>query len=194
MQEWSDTMPPNAKTPLAQLRLGGLIHTHRRPVLFRPEPMKAPVTPMKNAKITWVAAIDGQFANFFTKLPASGLQDLNHSMQAQPVRTDTAGGRRDLGRAYDRRGGGRHIVEPHTSERTQQRRQFMREVAEFLHTSLEQGKYNRLVVAAPPKILGFLRQELSDAVRAVIVLELDKDLIQLEPQQIQEKLDQVIIF
>ncbi|MCB2081681.1 MAG: host attachment protein [Rickettsiales bacterium] len=143
--------------------------------------------------ITWIAAIDGKHAHFYTKDESHRLGNLNHTLTAQPIRTDEPTGRHELGRVHDRvGGGGRHIVEPHTSDRTLERKAFMREVAKYLDKALARGEYNRLVVAAPPKILGFLREALSKPVKDVIALELDKDLMQLTPAQVQKKKKKVV--
>jgi len=147
---------------------------------------------MTHKTITWVAAIDGKRAHFYTKGEERRLGDLNHTLTARPIRIDVSGGRRDLGRVHERIGSARHIVEPRTSERVLEREAFVREVAHYLDDALAQGKYTRLIISAPPKVLGFLRKELSKRVKDVIALELDKDLMQLTPAQLQKHLEKIV--
>lgn len=136
--------------------------------------------------------MDGKSAHFYTKGPEPRLGELNYTLTARPLRTDPSQGRRELGRVRDRNGSGRHIIEPHTSDRTLERKAFMHYVAEYLDEALAKEEYNRLVVAAPPKILGFLRKALSKPVKDAIALELDKDLMQMRPQQLQEQLEKIV--
>ncbi|MDB2414209.1 host attachment protein [Rickettsiales bacterium] len=142
--------------------------------------------------ITWIAVIDSKHARFYTRNEDHHLGELNHTLTAKLIRTDEPTGRRELGRTYDSVGGARHIIEPHTSDRTLSRKAFMHEVADHLDKALEEKEYNRLVVAAPPKVLGFLRKALSKEVKDIIALELDKDLMELTPEQIQEHLNKIV--
>lgn len=146
----------------------------------------------KKHTITWTAVLDSKQAHFYSKGPEAKLGELNHTLTARPIRTDQPSGRGNLGRSFDRVGGGRHAIEPHTSDRTQQRQGFMHEVADYLHHAKEKGEYDRLVLVAPPKVLGILRKELSKPVRDVLALEVDKDFMHLTPQQIQAQLEQVV--
>lgn len=145
----------------------------------------------KRQTITWVAAIDGEKAHFFTKGAERRLNDLNHTLTARPIRTNNET-RRVMGRVHDRIGSARHIVEPHMDDRTQEKRVFAEEVAEYLEGSLAKQKYNRLIVVAPPKLLGVLRKALNKPVKNTIVLELDKDFAHLSPEQIQEHLEKIM--
>ena len=147
---------------------------------------------IKKKTITWTAVIDGKNAHFYTKGPERRLGDLNHTLTAYPIRDDPSAGKRELGRVKDRIASGRHIIEPRTSDKTEQNKQFVKEVAKYLEKALEKEEYNRLVVIAPPKILGFLRKLLSQFVKDVIALELDKDFANLTPQQIQEHLEKLV--
>jgi protein required for attachment to host cells len=147
---------------------------------------------MREKTITWVAVIDSNNAHFYGKGPELCLGDLNHTLTARPIRDDPSVGRRELGRVHDRVGDKRHIIEPHTDDKTQKDKQFTKEVATYLESALQEQKYNRLVVIAPPKILGILRKLLNQSVKDVIVLELDKELTHLTPPQIQEHLEKIV--
>jgi len=55
--------------------------------------------------------------------------------------------------------------------------QFARRVAERLAEAQTQGRFKQLRLAAAPRFLGLLRQELSPQVTALVQDELDKDLV-----------------
>jgi protein required for attachment to host cells len=56
-------------------------------------------------------------------------------------------------------------------------RAFARRVAGRLAEALRQKRYDTLRIVAAPRFLGLLRQELDAGVRAVVVEEIDKDLV-----------------
>ncbi len=141
--------------------------------------------------ITWIAVVNGRQAHFYTKGPEKRLGDLNHTLTALPVRT-TNEARKSLGRVHDRFGPARHIAEPHTEDKEQERHLFAQQVADYLQASLAEKQYDRLIMVAPPKTLGVLRKLLSAPVKGVIALELDKDFIHLSPEQIQKHLEKIV--
>jgi protein required for attachment to host cells len=57
-----------------------------------------------------------------------------------------------------------------------EKREFAHVVADYLNKSGQQGKYQRLILAAPPKFLGDLRAALDAKTRATIAGEIHKDL------------------
>lgn len=140
--------------------------------------------------ITWVVVLDSQQARLLMKGANGHLESLGYPIYADPIRTnpDT---RHSLGRAYSSSGGNvRHIIEPHTSEWTLERKEFVKRVVEHLEASL--WEYDRIIIAAPPKILGFLRKALSKPVQDKVILELNKDFINLQSQQIHSRLKSLI--
>jgi protein required for attachment to host cells len=62
----------------------------------------------------------------------------------------------------------------------------------MLRRELGRGKFERLVLVAPPKELGRLRAELSPAVRERVTAELNKDLTRLSLREMAEHLGAVI--
>ena len=127
---------------------------------------------------TWILVADGSQARIASHMgPGKGLE---------PVLENQLHGRnlpgRDImadrpGRAFDSAGQGRHAMEPVTDPRVHEKQDFIREIAALLDTESKRGRYDRLVIVAPPKALGYLRQELSDHVRSKVSGELDKDLV-----------------
>ena len=144
---------------------------------------------MRKQYITWVVVLDSQQARLFMKGANGNLESLGYPIYADPIRTNPDS-RRSLGRAFSGGGNVRHIIELHTSEWTLERQEFVKRVVEHLEASL--WEYDRLIIAAPPKILGFFRKILSKPVQDKVILELNKDFIRLQSQQIHNRLKSLI--
>jgi protein required for attachment to host cells len=67
-------------------------------------------------------------------------------------------------------------MEPPTDPKEVEKQRFVRQLADRLAEALAEGRFGRLVLVAPPRVLGELRAVLAEKVRATIVREVDKDL------------------
>jgi len=94
----------------------------------------------------------------------------------------------DRGRGFDRRGNGRHAMEPQTSARRQAAIRFAKTIAERLERGAEQHDYDRLIIVAPPEMLGLLRRELDQNARGLLHREISKDLVRATPKEVLEHL------
>lgn len=72
--------------------------------------------------------------------------------------------------------GDRHAMEPPTDPKEVEKQRFARELASTLETASNEGRFARLMLVAPPKMLGELRDVLPEKVKEKIVKEVDKDL------------------
>lgn len=91
------------------------------------------------------------------------------------------------GRAFSSVGAGRSAMEP-TDWHTQEEDRFLRKLAERLDAAVNAGEANALVLIAPPRALGVLRQTYSHALRAAIGAEIDKDFVKLPVHEIEKHL------
>jgi protein required for attachment to host cells len=73
-----------------------------------------------------------------------------------------------------------------------EKHRFADQLAAMLQDELNQGKFDRLVLVAPPKALGQLRDALPKSVSARVSAELAKDLTHLPAQELREHLGTVI--
>lgn len=80
------------------------------------------------------------------------------------------------GRAMNQVGGGQSTMDEPDYHQIEEDR-FARETAELLEKRVQQDGVGQLVVVAPPRTLGELRQHYGKAVEAKIVAEIDKDLV-----------------
>ena len=142
---------------------------------------------------TWILVADGSQARLFSNDgPGHGVELVSDAV----LRGRNLPGREIMsdrpGRTFDSAGQGRHAKEPRTDPREVEKRRFADQLAAMLEDELNQGKFDRLVLVAPPKALGQLRDELSKSLRARVSAELTKDLTHLPQQELQEHLGTVI--
>ena len=91
------------------------------------------------------------------------------------------------GRAFASVGGARSAVEQ-TDWHDQSERNFLKTVAGRLHTAVTAGEVDRLIMVAPPRALGMIRQAYSQQVREAIRVELEKDYVKLPVSEIETHL------
>jgi len=85
-----------------------------------------------------------------------------------------------------------HGFDRPTSERDQTRDSLAEAIAAAALAEWQKGSYDRLIVAAPPKMLGALRPRLPAALTAALSVDLPKDLTKLPALELAKHLDQVL--
>jgi protein required for attachment to host cells len=137
----------------------------------------------------WVLVADSGKARLFQASgPNTTLEEHTDLVMpsARMRNQDLATGR--PGRSFDSFGEGRHAMEPSTPAKEIESDRFAARIAELLETERLMGAYTRLVLIAPPRFLGQLRDALSDPVRALVSDELNKDLVRFDVDAIREHL------
>lgn len=133
--------------------------------------------------LTWILTADGQHARTWEWKNA----DVSLALVADLISSaDSASSfSRDLksdkpGRSFSSMGARRSAMEsahdPHELEKTK----FAAKLADALDTALRQGRFRRLVVIAPPRMLGDLRNHFSKQLAEAVIGEVDKDLMKSE--------------
>ena len=129
---------------------------------------------MPKSARTWILVADGGRARI---LSARGLDkglDLVSEREAPAPKTSEIGADRP-GRAFESAASARHAYS--TPDYHREREQaFLRDLARDLETSLKAGRFDRLVVVAPPTALGDLRKVLGSTVGPAVTAEINKDL------------------
>lgn len=137
--------------------------------------------------VTWILTADHQSARVFANDgPGRGIRLVDgFAMQAHLPSSHEAGSHRpDIGFASkDGRG---HGVEQRSDPHDKAAGQFMDRVATSIVESLDRGAFQRLVVAAPPRALGELRELFPAKVRDLIVGEMDLDLTKASVDAVSE--------
>ncbi len=88
------------------------------------------------------------------------------------------------GRAFDIMGKGRHAMSPPESAQDHQTLVFARQVAEYLNEAIAESRVNKLVIFAAPRVLGYLRSELSDTALRSIALAESRNVSDLDEEEI----------
>jgi protein required for attachment to host cells len=117
-----------------------------------------------NAGPTWIVVADGAHARLFEQLRpgAAVVERESFARCAAPA----AQSRDRLPRIHDRTGPARHAIEPRRSPHEAAERAFLDDVGREIARHALTRAFSRLVLCAPPKALGELRQTLPRKLRA----------------------------
>ena len=133
-----------------------------------------------NKRKVWVVVADASRARLFRaetpRGPLVELEDAVHSaarLQDHELLSDRAG------RAVDTQGHHRHGMEAPTDPHDQEAQRFAHELAERLQVHHNAHDFDGLVLAAPPRFLGFLREALDEQVTKQVLASLDLDLTRI---------------
>jgi protein required for attachment to host cells len=126
---------------------------------------------------TWIVVADGANARFLMwrglKSGATGIS--GHTFERDSPPTHELGTDRP-GRVHDSTGHARHAIQPRTDSHDEQEKAFLRLVMRRLHEAFDSGAFDDVVLIAPPRALGVLRNKLPAQLSKCVVLEIDKDL------------------
>ncbi len=121
---------------------------------------------------TWILIANGSSAHMAEHTgPGRGLSMLAHKWSAEPEAEHTD----RPGRSFKRVGPMRHSFEPHGAG-NEQHEAFARLLADKLSGLHNGDRFDRLIVCAPPALLGTLRKHMPDALTDVVSAEIAKDL------------------
>ena len=127
--------------------------------------------------VTWVVIADGQRARILANEgPGKGLQLVpggeleGDDRQGRDIQADRPG------RTFDSAGQGRHAKEPHTDPRQVVEEAFLRRVLDHVAAAANRNAFERLVLVAEPRALGFLRKHLTTPLKQKLAADLPKDL------------------
>ena len=96
------------------------------------------------------------------------------------------------GRSFDSTGSGRHAMEYSTDAVREDEHAFAKSLAEVLLTARRNQDYDRLILIAAPRMLGYLRAVLPAPVKSVIHAEIDKDLTKIPNSDLPKHLEGVL--
>lgn len=135
---------------------------------------------------TWILVADEARARLLEDAggPLNELRDFVHG-ESRAKAGEMAGER--LSRTHDRAGAARHAIEPHTSSEAIEARRFAQELAAALDEGRGAGRFERLVLFAPPRFLGLLREVLPTAVARCVAAEVGKDVVAEPASRIAER-------
>ncbi|MGI9380221.1 MAG: host attachment protein [Methyloligellaceae bacterium] len=147
---------------------------------------------MKPVK-TWILIGNGNQARIFRNMgPGKGVE----LVEGIQLNTTTPPDR-DLvsdrpGRTFDSHGQGRHAMEPKNTAHRLSKKKFALEVIDLLQTRLAKREFDRLLVVAPPEMLGDLRDNYSPQILKCLIGEVDKDLTAMPTEKIPQQIGDFI--
>lgn len=138
---------------------------------------------------TWVLVADsGRARILLAEKPNGALTELE-TFDNPAVRVREQELTSDLpGRSFDSLGQQRHAMEPHDSPKHHEAVNFAHRLGAHLAQAQQRGEFEHLILVAPPKFLGLLRQQLGDELSRKVTVEIDKNLCALDNEQLHEHL------
>jgi protein required for attachment to host cells len=126
---------------------------------------------------TWIVIADGSRAHVLLSEGIAHPLTIvpNFSFKADLPMTHDIGSSRP-GRTHESQGTTRHAYEPRSDAHTVLKETFVNSVIVAIATARKAGAFDRLLIIAPPTVLGTMRANLPDALRAVLMGDVAKDL------------------
>jgi len=143
---------------------------------------------------TWICVADGTRARFFhCDGPGREIVPAMSYMLAAPSRSHNLQMTTDRpGRTFDSAGIGRHAYDEGDWQ-DEEKSRFAGRVAAQLDRAVLDHQFDRLVMVAPPAMMGELRKHISDFTRRMVVVEVVKDLTHATPREMQSHLAEALI-
>lgn len=136
----------------------------------------------------WVVVCDGAKALILENAGDAISPNLKtREVHAQPDSKTSEQGTDAPGRSINSNGSRRSAMEQ-TDWHAQAEQQFLVDLAKRLDAAVTAGDTKSLIVIAPPRALGLLRQAFSAAVRNAIRAEIDKDYVKMPLYEIEKHL------
>lgn len=138
---------------------------------------------------TWILVADAAKARLF-ELPRKGARLTEIACYTNPDGRSPgqhpAHGR--LPRTQESNNAARHAIEPKTTLRDKHARQFADTLGDVVQRGRLEGRYDKLVLMAPPRFLGALHATLDEQTLKHVVGEVGNDLLGLSPAELRTHL------
>ena len=136
----------------------------------------------------WVIVCDGTKALVLENAGDEKFLNLKtREVLEQPAPKTHEQGSDEPGRAFQSVGAARSAMEQ-TDWHTQDEQRFLHKLAGHLEAAVNGGSAKSVVIVAPPRALGVLRQHYSHILRNALRAEIDKDLVKLPVHEIERHL------
>lgn len=134
----------------------------------------------------WVMVGDGQKALFFRNEGDSTYPNLEVvDVMEQENPASSVQGTDRPGRVHSSYGTARSAMQE-TNWHKLEKHRFAKDIADALYTAAHKGQFEKLVIAAPPMIMGDLRKAMHKEVSDKVVAEISKNLTNMPPHEIEK--------
>ena len=138
---------------------------------------------MKRAKL-WYVIADGGRARFVERDEEGAFRTLSSFVSTELHKSTHELGRDRPARVKESATPARHAVEPRRDLHEAAKDAFIRTVATELAAQLKDGKFDELVLVAPPGVIAELKDALSNPTAKLVVKELKKDLTKVPDHEL----------
>jgi protein required for attachment to host cells len=142
---------------------------------------------------TWILICDAARARtFLNRGPGSGLEPIEGmSMETEHLRAREIGADKP-GRSFESVGTARHAISPRSDPERLEEQRFAASLVSRLDKEAEHSNFDRLVLVAPPTMLGDLRAALTPRLAQRVAATLDKDLTKTPDHKLVQHLGDVL--
>lgn len=129
--------------------------------------------------LTWILAMDGRHAKVWECRDLSGSLRVvpDYSFDAEDQTSFSRALKSDRpGRSFASSGARRSAIQPKSDPHDLEKARFAAQVSERLTQAAEERQFEQLVVIAPPKLLGEIRNTYSRSLQAALIGEVAKEL------------------
>lgn len=168
-----------------------------------------PQVQVVKAPVTWILVADGRKAQIYTRKEVEKIKPLSGSpkrsqyegaleyelvplpemaWQAEPNDIYETG-RKVTATVFESVGSARHMSEPHIDAREEIKINFAKKLADQLNRAEAEKNFNRLIIAAPAKILSEIKNHLDKKLLKLLAAEIPKDLTGYEGQALAKHLE-----
>ncbi|SFV30076.1 host attachment protein [Hyphomicrobium facile] len=142
---------------------------------------------------TWILIADGAHARMVEALgKGHGLHEVAGTETRLHIPPSHLLGKAEPGRVHESVGYTRHAIEPKSDPHDSLEVQFADQLADHLRQYVEINAFDRLVIVAPPTMLGYLRKRLVTDVTSKVIAEVDKDLTKVPNDDVASHLENVV--
>ena len=144
---------------------------------------------MKKPRL-WYVIADGGRARIVERDEEGAFRTLSSFVSTELHKSAHELGRDRPARVKESANPARHAVEPRRDLHEAAKEDFIRTVAETLAAELKDGKFDELVLVAPPGVIGELKGSLTKPTAKAVVKELHKDLTRIPDHELASHLAQ----
>lgn len=144
--------------------------------------------------VTWILVADAEKARIWVNLgPGKGLELHSKGDFSQETHKAEKIGSDKPGRAFESASTARHAYQPKIDLHRAEKRNFSKGVVDILNRGALEKSFERLILVAPPQLLGDIRQFLNEHAKARIVGELAKDLTHIPVRDLPGYIDRIVV-